>query len=87
MGKKAPGSYPLDKIAILLFFDPNRRYLPVLVHQASVRPLLAAAFLFFVIVLSKDHPWFEQLNHRHIYSGIFGGLLGFFSKLVSPIEL
>ena len=65
MGKKAPGSYPLDPTAILLFFDPNRRYLPVLVHQASVRPLLAAAFLFFVVVLSKDHTWLEQLNHRH----------------------
>ena len=53
-----------DMTAILRFFDSNRRYLPVLVHQGSVRPL-PPAFLLFVIILSKDHTWFEELNHCH----------------------
>ena len=63
MGKEAPGSYHLDIIAFVMFFDSNRRHLPELVHQGSVRPLLAA-FLIHVLIICKDHTWFEELNHR-----------------------
>ena len=67
MGKEAPGSYLLDPFAWFILFDSNRRHLPELLHQGMVRPLLAAFLL--LVIICKDHTWFEELNHRrhHYY--------------------